>query len=81
MFTIYVVELSQLKKIHTNIDESYLDALLTEAPRYGYIEKGYYIINNKLPIINPFNLVHVNIFNTFVQLSQRKGQLLQIIKN
>ena len=78
--TIFSVELSKLTAIDPNITEAWLTEVMTQVTELGKETNSYYLINNNLAINDYNNQRHVQIFNTFVQLSQQKGQLLQLIK-
>lgn len=78
--TIFSLPLSKLTNIHAALDATFLTQLIQQLPQIGTETDKYYLLNNSLTLANENNLEHINIYNNFVQYSQRKCQLIQLIK-
>jgi hypothetical protein len=79
--TIYSLPLSKLTDMDPQLDEAFFTSVVNNLPQIGKELPTYYLINNNFTLQNPNNSNSINIYNNFVIQSQRKGQLLQLLKN
>lgn len=75
------VPLSKLAKVNEGFTEEFFDDLLANIPQFGVKRGQNYIINNSLTLSYHKNLAMASIFNTFVNLSTIKHNLIFITKN
>lgn len=80
MFNILSIEIGRLTKINENLNEKFIEELFLQIPHLGKKHDRYFIINNNLTINSHQSILHIDIFNLFLQNSRHKFNLIQIIK-
>ena len=80
--TIYIIAISDLKKVDENLNESFFEQLLKTNLNLGIIHEKYFIINNRVSINIYANLPQVyKNYSIFVQMAANKAIFTQILKN
>lgn len=81
LMDVYQVPLGTINKIYNAFDTQYFSALIKNQPQIGKEAEQYFIINTNVLINNPYNIEHINIYNTLMQIAQHRSALLQLLKN
>lgn len=77
---IYSLSFERFAKIHESFTPQFLNDVLASIPNFGKNTDKYWLFNNKLMLQNPHQQFHVDVFNTFLQMSQYKCNFVQILK-
>lgn len=78
---IYQVPLSTINKVYNAFDATYFSEIIKGYPELGKEADTYFLLNTTILINNPYNIEHINIYNTLMQIAQHKSPILQILKN